>query len=97
MTPSVLNGPTGYVFVWADGMPLHPGYLTQRFRILAARAGLPPVRLPDLRHGAAAARGQLEVQQEDQSRAPARQAVSQFGVSGIESPRTAPLWHHGRP
>ncbi|WP_229789881.1 tyrosine-type recombinase/integrase [Pilimelia terevasa] len=35
------------------GRPGHPGYLTQRFRLLVTRSGLPPVRLHDLRHGAA--------------------------------------------
>ncbi len=44
---------TGYVFTRPDGTPLHPDYVTQRFRILVARAGLPPIRLHDLRHGAA--------------------------------------------
>ena len=36
-----------------DGIPLHPDWLTRRFRRLVARSGLPPVRLHDLRHGAA--------------------------------------------
>ncbi|MFY1597059.1 site-specific integrase [Micromonospora sp. WMMD737] len=44
---------SGYVFISPDGLPLHPGYLTQRFRLLVDRAGLPPIRLHDLRHGAA--------------------------------------------
>ncbi|MFV2098038.1 tyrosine recombinase XerC [Micromonospora sp. LOL_014] len=44
---------SGYVFTGADGLPLHPGYLTQRLRFLVGRAGLPPIRLHDLRHGAA--------------------------------------------
>jgi integrase len=44
---------SGYVFTRPDGTPLHPDYVTQRFRILVARAGLPPIRLHDLRHGAA--------------------------------------------
>ncbi|MGI5146838.1 site-specific integrase [Plantactinospora sp. CA-294935] len=44
---------SGYVFTGPDGMPLHPGYLTQRLRLLVDRAGLPPIRLHDLRHGAA--------------------------------------------
>ncbi|OLB80081.1 MAG: hypothetical protein AUI14_08120 [Actinobacteria bacterium 13_2_20CM_2_71_6] len=44
---------TGYVFTRPDGTPLHPDYVTQRFRILVIRAGLPPIRLHDLRHGAA--------------------------------------------
>ncbi|WUI06181.1 site-specific integrase [Micromonospora sp. NBC_00421] len=44
---------SGYVFTGPDGLPIHPGYLTQRMRLLVDRAGLPPIRLHDLRHGAA--------------------------------------------
>ena len=44
---------SGYVFVAEDGMPLHPDFLTRRFRNLVGESGLPPVRLHDLRHGAA--------------------------------------------
>ncbi|MEH1017844.1 tyrosine-type recombinase/integrase [Micromonospora sp. CPCC 206060] len=44
---------SGYVFTSPDGLPMHPGYLTQRLRLLVDRAGLPPIRLHDLRHGAA--------------------------------------------
>jgi hypothetical protein len=44
---------TGYVFTRADGLPINPNYATTRFRLLVRRAGLPPVRLHDLRHGAA--------------------------------------------
>ncbi|WP_238447155.1 site-specific integrase [Micromonospora sp. 4G55] len=44
---------SGYVFTSPDGLPIHPGYLTQRLRLLVGRAGLPPIRLHDLRHGAA--------------------------------------------
>jgi integrase len=44
---------SGYVFTQAGGLPIHPGYATQRFRILTAAAGLPPIRLHDLRHTAA--------------------------------------------
>jgi hypothetical protein len=44
---------TGYVFTSTDGQPLHPDYLTRRFRRLVKESGLPPVRLHDLRHGAA--------------------------------------------
>lgn len=36
-----------------DGSPVHPGYASGRFRLLVRRVGLPPVRLHDLRHGAA--------------------------------------------
>ncbi|WP_307804263.1 tyrosine-type recombinase/integrase [Micromonospora echinofusca] len=41
------------MFTSPDGLPIHPGYLTQRLRLLVNRAGLPPIRLHDLRHGAA--------------------------------------------
>jgi hypothetical protein len=44
---------TGYVFTSPLGAPLNPDYLTRRFRQLVTRSGLPPVRLHDLRHGAA--------------------------------------------
>jgi integrase len=44
---------TGYLFTSRHGHPLHPGYLTHRFAALVAATGLPPVRLHDLRHGAA--------------------------------------------
>ncbi|XVU30696.1 tyrosine-type recombinase/integrase [Actinoplanes sp. CA-054009] len=44
---------SGYVFVRTDGLPINPNYATTRFRKLLDRAGLPPVRLHDLRHGAA--------------------------------------------
>ncbi len=44
---------TGYVFTDLKGEPLNPDYLTRRFRYLVRQSGLPPVRLHDLRHGAA--------------------------------------------
>jgi integrase len=44
---------TGYLFTNRHGNPLHPGFLTHRWAALVAAAGLPPVRLHDLRHGAA--------------------------------------------
>ena len=43
----------GWVFTHADGEPLSPSYLTHKFNDLVEEAGLPPVRLHDLRHGAA--------------------------------------------
>ncbi|GAB2738599.1 tyrosine-type recombinase/integrase [Kitasatospora kifunensis] len=45
--------PGGRVFVRADGSPLHPDYVSKRFRLLCRRSGSPPVRLHDLRHEAA--------------------------------------------
>ena len=44
---------TGLVFVQADGSPWHPDYVTRRFGQLAYAAGLPPVTVHGLRHGAA--------------------------------------------
>ena len=41
------------MFTYADGRPVRPEYLTRRFRQLTRQLGLPPVRLHDLRHGAA--------------------------------------------
>ncbi|GAA0237132.1 site-specific integrase [Cryptosporangium japonicum] len=44
---------TGYVFTRIDGRQLRPSTVTYRFRKLWKDVGLPPVRLHDLRHGAA--------------------------------------------
>ncbi len=44
---------SGYVFVRPDGAPIHPGYVTQRFAKLVRQTDVPPIRLHDLRHGAA--------------------------------------------
>jgi len=41
------------VFTRPDGSPLSPPFLTTTFVALVAQTGLPPVRLHDLRHGAA--------------------------------------------
>jgi integrase len=50
-------GPTwaesGLVFTRENGAALHPEYVTRHFERLARDAGLPPIRLHDLRHGAA--------------------------------------------
>jgi integrase len=45
---------SGYVFTTPNGTPLHPDWITRRFHRLVVLSGLPPVRLHDLRHGAAA-------------------------------------------
>jgi integrase len=47
------NTSEGWVFTHEDGEPLSPSYLTHKFNDLVEEAGLPPVRLHDLRHGAA--------------------------------------------
>jgi integrase len=44
---------TGLVFTTPSGGQLHPADVTDHFHHLAAQAGLPPIRLHDLRHGAA--------------------------------------------
>jgi integrase len=44
---------SGYVFTGLNGNPMAPDRLTRMFKTLAAQGGLPPVRLHDLRHGAA--------------------------------------------
>ena len=40
----------GYVFTDSSGAPLDPFVLTDTWRHLVARSGIPPVRLHDLRH-----------------------------------------------
>ncbi|GLV98576.1 hypothetical protein Slala05_22080 [Streptomyces lavendulae subsp. lavendulae] len=44
---------TGLAFTQEDGSWLHPGNVTDLFERLVAGSGLPPLRLHDLRHGAA--------------------------------------------
>jgi integrase len=59
---------TGLFFTRENGEALHPADVTARFTQLVVDAGLPPVRLHDLRHGAAtlafAAGADLKVVQE---------------------------------
>ena len=44
---------SGLVFTREDGSALHPASVTSRFERLVREADLPPIRLHDLRHGAA--------------------------------------------
>ncbi|MER6007971.1 tyrosine-type recombinase/integrase [Nonomuraea angiospora] len=44
---------SGFVFTDEVGRPLHPQHVSDQFYFLSYGAGLPPVRLHDLRHGAA--------------------------------------------
>ena len=44
---------TGYVFTREDGTPIHPDYISRHFEYLVRHADVPPIRLHDLRHGAA--------------------------------------------
>jgi integrase len=43
----------GLIFTREDGSQLHPDLVTDTFQRIAESAGLPPVRLHDLRHAAA--------------------------------------------
>ena len=45
--------PSGFVFTNRRGQPLNPDHLYREFIKATADAGLPPIRLHDLRHGAA--------------------------------------------
>ncbi|BCB79623.1 tyrosine-type recombinase/integrase [Phytohabitans flavus] len=49
--------PRDRVFLHANGRPVRPDWLTRRFAALVKELGLPPVRLHDLRHGAASLAG----------------------------------------
>ncbi|GAB3849466.1 tyrosine-type recombinase/integrase [Micromonospora andamanensis] len=44
---------SGRIFTHQDGSALHPADVTKHFNELVAASGLPPIRLHDLRHGAA--------------------------------------------
>ena len=59
---------SGFVFTQPDGSHLHPQHVSDQFLWLAYLAGLPPIRLHDLRHGAAslmlAAGAEMKVVQE---------------------------------
>jgi integrase len=46
---------SGLVFTRPDGVPIHPDLITDWFRRLARGAGLPPIRLHDVRHSYATA------------------------------------------
>jgi integrase len=46
-------GESQFFFTDEGGQPLHPAHVTDQFQWLAYEAGLPPIRLHDLRHGAA--------------------------------------------
>ncbi|MEU2340148.1 site-specific integrase [Streptomyces sp. NPDC013172] len=45
---------TGKMFTAEDGTWLHPDFVSKAFRRISDAAGLPPINLRDLRHGAAA-------------------------------------------
>ncbi|WP_349881027.1 tyrosine-type recombinase/integrase [Micromonospora sp. HUAS YX12] len=56
------RNPHDYLFIHPDGRPIRPDWLTHRFHALVHTLGLPPVRLHDLRHGAASLAGAAGVE-----------------------------------
>ena len=44
---------TDYIFVWSDGKPYRPDYLTRAFKKVLAQHGLPEMRFHDIRHSTA--------------------------------------------
>jgi hypothetical protein len=52
---------TGRIFTHEDGSEWHPAEVTKHFNDLVAAADLPPIRLHDLRHGAATMALEAEV------------------------------------
>ena len=51
----LLGQDTQLLFVWPDGRPLHPDTITALFHKHCAAAGLPRIRLHDVRHSYATA------------------------------------------
>jgi integrase len=51
----LLGQTTGLLFVWPDGRPLHPDTITSVFNRHCDAAGLPRIRLHDVRHSYATA------------------------------------------
>lgn len=45
--------PAGWMFTRSDGQPVHPHSISQTFERIARRAGVPIIRLHDMRHTAA--------------------------------------------
>jgi len=51
----LLGQDTRLLFIWPNGQPLHPDTITALFHKLCAQAGLPRIRLHDVRHSYASA------------------------------------------
>lgn len=51
--PTPIAGASGGVFVTDTGDPIHPAAVSRHFSVLVRRAGLPMIRLHDLRHTSA--------------------------------------------
>jgi integrase len=75
------------VFTRGDGRPIHPESITRRFRLLAEDAGLPQIRLHDLRHSYATAALEAGV--------PLKVVSERLGHSSIAI--TGDIYSHVRP
>jgi hypothetical protein len=97
---------SGKVFTRADGSPLRPSWISQRFAALSAAAGLPPIRLHDTRHTAAtsmlAAGANMKVVQETLGHATLSTTSGTYTsvlpeVSRAAADAVATLYRAGRP
>ena len=52
---ALLGQTTQLLFVWSDGRPLHPDTITALFHKHCEAAGLPRIRLQDVRHSSTTA------------------------------------------
>jgi integrase len=80
---------SGLVFTWPDGRPIHPQRFSTWFQQLARAAGLPRIRLHDVRHSYASAALAAGI--------PARSSPSGSGTPASPSPWTpivtcSPAW-----
>jgi len=66
----------GLLFCWEDGRPPHPDTITTRFNRIAAAAGLPRIRLHDVRHSYATAGRAAKVNTKALSRRVGHSSVS---------------------
>lgn len=81
---------TGLLFVNPDGTALHPSRITDAFAAYLGRAGLPPIRLRDLRHGTATLALAAGI---DLRTVTAMLRHSSIAVTGLYSSVTAELAH----
>ncbi|MFI7610238.1 site-specific integrase [Nonomuraea terrae] len=96
---------TGRVFTQEDGSELRPDWVSEHFERLAYAAGVPPIRLHDLRHGAAtlslAAGNDMKITSA-MLRHSSLAITSDLYTAVLPDvatprPRPAPVWCRGRP
>jgi integrase len=94
---------SGYVFTCLNGDPMAPDRLTRTFKKLAALAGLPPVRLHDLKRGAASLASAAGVELKVVQEMPGHSSIgdgdqaSRHAASRLSQPRAGPAGHALRP